>query len=134
MLFRADTPRGDEPVAGPSAGLGGIASRDRTRFTPGEAAEKILRPAESFDAVRVDLNARFDIARSGTYRVRVSLTKESGVAEGDSKSDVVPDHRETGQPDEAGPDYGSPFHVSRPRILTCTSGVSSCRDSTAKFG
>jgi hypothetical protein len=77
-----------------------LAPRADARFTPGEAT-RLLRPAESFDVVRLDLAARFDLARSGSYRLKVSLTKESGIAEGDSNEVSFQVVERLSSPDEA---------------------------------
>jgi hypothetical protein len=36
------------------------------------------------DAIRLDLDDRFDLKRPGTYRVQVTFTADSGVGEGGS--------------------------------------------------
>jgi hypothetical protein len=53
------------------------------RFDPG--ANDPARPLEAFEVfevMRLDLNDWFDLTRPGSYRVRVTFTADSGVAEG----------------------------------------------------
>src|SRR5262249_28313989 len=52
-------------------------------FVP-EPKTRSLAPFETMEAIRLDLNDRFDLTRPGTYRVQVTFTADSGVGEGES--------------------------------------------------
>jgi hypothetical protein len=58
-----------------------LTPRPVARFNPGPAARD-LGPAESFDAMRFDLASWFEIDRPGRYRLEVTFTPASEVAEG----------------------------------------------------
>ena len=50
-------------------------------FDPGQTTRP-LGPFEVFDAMPIDLNDWFDLARPGSYRVHVTFAADSGVGEG----------------------------------------------------
>jgi hypothetical protein len=58
-------------------------------FTPGSAS-RTLGPAESIEALRLDLNDWFAIDRPGLYRLRINFTKDCGFAEGASNETTFP--------------------------------------------
>jgi hypothetical protein len=68
------------------------------RFAPGEATRTLAR-FEVFEAVQLDLNDWFDLTRTGSYRVHVAFTADSGVGEGTSNDW----HFTVGDPDNTGP-------------------------------
>ncbi len=84
-LYRAGEgpPRWTAGSQGPQPDWQELHTRAIARFTPGPATRS-LGAADSFDAFHVDLNALFAMTQPGDYRLLVSFTKESGVAEGDS--------------------------------------------------
>ena len=58
-----------------------IPAKSAARFDP-DASTRTLRPAESMVAFEVDLLDLFDASKPGNYRLRLALSKDSGVAEG----------------------------------------------------
>ncbi len=50
-------------------------------FDPGQTTHP-LGPFEVFDAMPIELNDWFDLARPGSYRVHVTFAADSGVGEG----------------------------------------------------
>jgi hypothetical protein len=58
-----------------------IPAKSAARFDP-DASTRTLRPAESMIAFELDLLDVFDASKPGNYRLRLALSKESGVAEG----------------------------------------------------
>ena len=77
----ADVPPGEPPRSPPA--WEDLTPRPIARFEPG-GASRVLDPAESFEAFRLDLNALFDLDRPGTFRLRAAFAGGSGVAEGTS--------------------------------------------------
>jgi hypothetical protein len=68
------------PEGGPAEEL---MPKQADRFDPGPATRP-LGPFEALDAMPIELTEWFDLTRTGSYRVHLSLTVDSGLGEGTS--------------------------------------------------